>query len=227
MGRSRPTQRFVYRSKSGHLVFCEGGNEATAALLLEHLTRRGIVRRYKLQPFSLSEIDPSNKGIPDLIVELADRRIIVVEVKARRYLTSDVQDQCEVNKTLLASMGLQYKLWLDKDPLRMADKLNSIVWSNVRFLHRGNGQPFDEVKAGWITNQVQKGVCTLGDLMSSGELDWDSLMAAVARGIIHLNPNEVFDERATLYTTYPARWWQHLFGDGPVLATWWDSLPNS
>lgn len=227
MGRSRPTQRFVFRSVSGQLVWCEGGNEATAALLLEHLARMGIVKRYKLQPFRLSHFDPSNKAVPDLLIELLDGRLVVVEVKARRYLSPDVQERLEINEILLSRVGLPFRLWTDKDPLHLTDKLNSIVWSNVRILQKGRTQELDQASEQWIRDRVQTGARTLPELMSCGHLAWDALIAALARGIINIDPNKVFDEHATLQTTYPSFWWQHLFSEGPVLATWFDSLPDS
>lgn len=78
-GRSRHTQRCRIQDPTGVDHLCEGGNEFTAALLLNQFCRQGLVLRYKFQPFNLEDYG-GTPSYPDLLVELNTTQLVVVEV---------------------------------------------------------------------------------------------------------------------------------------------------
>lgn len=220
-GRSRPTQRFAFSSDacSGRLVHCEGGNELTAALLLEHLWRIGLVKRYKMQPFSLSELGYPTNPIPDVLIELSDGRIFSIEIKASKYFTAERKEKFEAERDFLSQHALPHLLWMD-DRL-----LPNTVWHATRHLQRGVA--FD-VDAGTKSDLSQSLATarTLGELMALPSCSWDQLMAAASRGYFHLNPLEKFDEEARIYAALPRHLFAHFFSVRHEPSSWFDTLAD-
>lgn len=220
-GRSRPTQRFAYSSDAcrGRLVHCEGGNELTAALLLEHLWRIGIVRRFKMQPFSLSELGYPTSPVPDILVELVDSRVVSIEVKAAKYLTSQRRAKFETEREFLAQHSLPHLLWTDDRQLSRA------TWHAVRHLQRGAALNVDASTKRDLAQSLPASK-TLGDLMALPSGSWDQLMAAAARGYFHLNPQEKFSEQARIYPAVPSYLFAHFFDERYEPASWFDALED-
>ena len=125
-GKSRPTQRFSQKNPLENLkqIWAEGGNEHTAVLLLIHLEVLGIVRRFKLQPFNISDLDETLEGVPDILVEMKNGRFYVIEAKARRYITVEVNEKLNQIDECMKSLGIDYLLWNDKDKYGRTNKLN-------------------------------------------------------------------------------------------------------
>jgi hypothetical protein len=226
-GRSRPTQRFAYQDDEGGVIhYQEGGNEQTASILFRYWKRLGIVRRYKPQPFNVNDLSPGINAVPDFLVELTDRRIFVIEVKARRFLSPDVLASLEVIQDALCEQGLPYRVWTDKDPEGKTNKLNRAVWGNARVILRGFAIPLEAGSKAEIPELIAKGDCVVGDLLAADACGWDQLISALARGVFFINIQDEINENSKVHASIPTSQWKHFFEEGDAFETWWGGLPD-
>lgn len=225
-GRSRATLRGASGSHAREIIWCEGGPEITAQLLLEHLVALQIVKRYKFQPFYLAEFDHTNKDAPDCAVELTNGRYFVIEIKTRRFLNPDEVVGLETNRKLLQRFGVPYLLWTNKNPKGQPGILNSAISSNVKLLNSGRARGLTHEEAEKLTEFVREGPKILMDALNIPGINFDVIHAALAQSILNTNLNEVFHERTTISKNSSAEQWQYLFGGEPIVATWWESLHN-
>jgi hypothetical protein len=219
-GRSRPTQRFVVPTflADAPNVFAEGGNELTAVLMLLHLQRCGFVRRFKVQPFELSEIGGPKRAVPDLFVELASGQVHVVEVKSARYLTRAVEQTLEERREALESAGLDLVLWTDQTALHRP------TWHSTRHLARGLALPASDDVEIEIRRLLANGPLNFGELERSLRCGWDRLTAAAARCQFHLSLLETIDEHALVTREFSKQQYANLFAQGDAVSDWWTSL---
>jgi len=218
-GRSRPTQRFVFRSDCSGVTVTEGGNELTAALLFEHMWRCGWLRRYKFQPFSLDQLDLPETTVPDVLVELVDGRYFLVEVKSAKFLTPEKRQKFEATASLLRTRSLNCVLWTD------ANELSKTVWHNARHLQRASRLKVDDGDMNAVLPALPH-ARTLGQLMQITDTPFDVLLAVAARGVFHLNLQKKFDEHAHVFTKAPTHEFNMLFSAGPNAGGWWNRVPS-
>lgn len=218
-GRSRPTQRFKFRSDCVGVTVLEGGNELTAALIFEHLWRCGWLRRYKFQPFSLDQLDLPDTTVPDALVELSDGRHFVVEIKSAKFFTQEKRDKFDATTALLKTRGVIQLLWTDASPL------NAVVWHNTRHLQRAYRLNVEDKQRNAILAALPD-TPTLGQLMTTTELSWELLIANVARGLFHLNLNKKFDEYADISICVNTTHFEHLFGSRPDAGGWFERISD-
>lgn len=218
-GRSRPTQRFKFRSDCVGVTVLEGGNELTAALIFEHLWRCGWLRRYKFQPFSLDQLDLPETTVPDALVELSDSRYFVVEIKSAKFFTQEKRDKFDATTALLKTRGLTQLLWTDNVPL------NTVTWHNARHLQRAFRLDVTDAECVAVLAALPQ-ASTLGQLMTTTDLPWEILIANAARGLFHLNLNQKFDEHAAITAHPDTVHFNHLFGARPNLGGWFERISD-
>lgn len=219
-GRGRPTQRFAFGSDAcGAVIHCEGGNELTAALVLEQFWRIGIVRRYKMQPFQLAEFGYPTDAVPDILVELCDDRVFSIEVKAAKYFTAERKLKFDAEREFLRQHALPHLLWTD------TKELSRRVWHASRHLQRGFA--FDvEASTKLELSQSLSTARTLGDLMLLPACSWDQLMAAASRGYFHLDLKEKFHEKARIHSTGARTVYGDFLVDRDEPSNWFDTLAD-
>lgn len=224
-GRSRPTQRYVFQDPiDRELIWAEGGNELTAALILTYLKSQGLVRRFKLQPFRLAEIDETLNGVPDILVELNDFSIYVVEVKAHKFITVEVNEKLQRIKEGLNAQGINYLLWTDTDNFGKTNKLNRTISENVKTYHRGLAIEIADEVLDSIRKMVHAAPSTLKELHA--KYGWDTSIAAWSRGAFDLDIKKQIDENAVLQTTVNRKICDYFFETNEVVGTWWSALEN-
>lgn len=224
-GRSRPTQRFIFEDTSdGSLIVPEGGNEMTTAILLRYLKNLGKVLRYKFQPFNINEISPGIDATPDVLVELSDKRIFVLEIKAKRFLDEETLQKIEINRKALQEHGLPYLLWTDRDSYEKTNKIHRGIWTNTREIYRGWALTIEQKTQDEISQTIKSRRCILNDLLNV--YGWDIVIAAFARGIFYINLQKVINEDSKIETSLSDAQWEHFFTEGNAAKTWWDSLQN-
>jgi hypothetical protein len=222
-GRSRPTQRYVFKDPlNRQLIWAEGGNELNAALVLMYMKSMGMVRRFKLQPFHFKDIDETLSGVPDILVELNDGTIYVIEVKARRYITDEVNEKLQRIKTNLNLLGIHYLLWTDADKFGKTNKLNRSLSENVRTVHRGRSIEISDEQLKSIEEMVHAGPTCLKDIHQ--QYGWDLTTAAWARGAFYIDLQKPIDENSPLKKVTAQKVIDYFFEKNEVVGTWWSSL---
>lgn len=219
---SKTTTRWPHYSEcTGSWMYGEGANEYTAILLLEYLWRLGIVRRFKPQPFVLSEVGGPEKRVPDLLVEMADaiHSLYVIQIKAKRFVSADVQETFDQERVLLEPLGFNYLVWTDRDAL------GSPTSHTVRHIDAGYRfkPPVSVMNA--ISIEEKKGSRVLGELLD--EFGWDDVISAIAQLKIFINITKEINENTNLLPSFPAHEYRRLFARGNADADWFKSLHSA
>ncbi len=225
MGRSRPTMRFRSIDPNDSVTHQEGGNEHTAWLLLSHLQRVGLVRRFKFQPFNFADYG-GPKGFPDLLVELDSEELVVVEVKSAKYVTAEFLESLIERDALLRSMGLVSKLWSDGAVAHATPALSLCVRNNLLEINRCKDIPIDGVFLGALRQATNKGPITLTAILDASGAHWEQLMSALAANHVSINLQKKLHETSLIHTPATALTYEHFLSQGPGSAGWWRSLPN-
>lgn len=117
-GRTRWTHRHAtWVEALGRLAYVESRNELIGLLALEYLCRRGLIKRFKEQPFACDETFAGSEYTPDLAAEGAAGVTYVIEIKTKRFLTRAMEKDFERLKEKFAEVGMKFLLWTDHDPL--------------------------------------------------------------------------------------------------------------
>lgn len=206
------------------LTHQEGGNEHTAWLLLSHLVRVGLVRRFKFQPFNLADYGGS-KGFPDLLVELASAALVVVEVKSAKYVTAEFLADLEERDALLQSMGLACLLWSDRNVAHARTALRIHIRNNLLDIDRCKDIAIERRFVESLRTATTRPI-TLASLLDVTGAEWDQLMSAIAANHISINLEEKLHEASIVYPPATPRTYEHFFSQGPGSQGWWRSLPN-
>ncbi len=169
--RGTTSTRFpVVMEREKRIVYAWGGYERAALLLVEHLWREKLVSRWKSQPFNLAEFDGPN-AVPDLLVELASGELHVIQVRAKRFLTPEVQHKYDVEREFLEPLGFRCHVWTNHDVL--APKTSHTVAE----LDRGRMFPAPATTIREIA-QAAKSAPVLGDLLK--KYPWDDVISAAS-----------------------------------------------
>jgi hypothetical protein len=194
--------------------YAEGNHELTAALLLEHLWRLGIVRRWKQQPFNLEELG-GPVATPDLLAELVTGQIHVIQVKAKRFVTDEVKERYAIERAFLEPLGFGYHLWTDRD------RLSSSTSHTVRELARGRQFPASLETIREIA-AAAKGRGRLGDVLD--RYCWDDVLSAAAYLALHFDITKPLHENTPLFPSLPKRYYDFLFENQSDNGCWWSAL---
>jgi hypothetical protein len=140
----------------------EGGFESTTRTLLTLMENAGIVRRFKPQPFKLTEIEHGLRAIPDFIFEMDDGKQFVVEVKTKRFMTEDVLRKCRAVERVINASGMKYLLWTDAWPL------NRDLWHILRHIRRAGMSAVPRNEIDRLVQVVGENGKTVAELRTSG-----------------------------------------------------------
>lgn len=199
---------------SGTTVKANGGHERIAQILLEHLWKERLVRRWKPQAINLSELGGPNQ-IVDLLIELFDLELHVVEVKAKRFLDEQTQQKFAVAKDFLEPLAIGFHVWTN------ADVVGPRVSHTVNLLEKGRRKLAERDVIASI-KEASKEARTLGDLFD--QFGWDDVMSAAADCAIHFNIFEPIHEATPLLRAPSLTRYAHLFARRDAPQDWWDSL---
>lgn len=201
---------------SGDIAYVNG-HERTAAFLLEHLWVEGLVRRWKSQPFNLQEIGGPD-ATPDFLVELDDRSLHVIEVKAMRFLTGEVKDKFTIARKFLEPQGMQLHEWTN------ADALSSDTSHTVAELDRGRRFPAPLELIADIAAKASMSQ-TVGEILAL--YSWDDVLSAVAHQAFHIDITQPVHEATPILRNHSHDRYQRLFARGNAPASWWNSLASA
>lgn len=214
---SKSTTRFpVFIGDGIPEMYGEGRNEFVALLSIRHLQSLGIVHRFKAQPFALEEIGGPKRRVPDILVELHDLSLHVVQVKAKRFLTPEVEAAFREEKQILEPLGFSYHVWTDRD------KTGRPISQSAQLLDRGFRHPAPLETFEAIRQRAIK-ASRLGDLLL--EFGWDNSMAAAAHQAFHIDLTENIHEDSPISVHRPTHYESYFFGRRNIPHGWWDSLP--
>jgi hypothetical protein len=217
-GRSKKTQRFAPKF-DGVLAWSEGGNEVLAMYVLEYFKLRGVVLRWKWQPFTWHLPDGSTSK-PDFVAELFDRLLLVIQVKAEKFRTPVVQARFDVERQAAAAAGVRHLIWTDKHPLTAGAKS---VFFRIRGARNTPHQPEDRAA---LVDAVRKhGRTTAGELAAAG-YDPALIPAAVRNGDVFISLEEPIYEQTVVSSTPLVDGRGFLLGSGFDAQSWWNSLPR-
>lgn len=226
MGRSRPTMRFrVSSDVDRHTRIAEGGNEYTAWLLLSHLTRVGLVTRFKFQPFNLVDYGGTN-GFPDLLVELQDGALVIVEVKSSKYVTAEFLETYREHEVLLKSMGLPSVLWTDAKAHSAHPALSRNTRNTLSEMDRCKGVPLDHALLDQMRRSTAHNPISLAALLDETGAHWDQAMSALAANHLSTNIEEPIYETSNIYAPASADSYKHYFSQRTDSESWWRHLQN-
>lgn len=224
-GRSRPTQRSRVLDTAGGEHICEGGNELTAALLLNHFCRLGVVRRFKFQPFNLADFG-GEAGYPDVLVELGTLKLFVVEIKSAKFLSEEYLDKYRARERELVALGLPVVLWTDRKAQHAIAALTQGARNNLLDIERcSNLYPREEILK-TICEHVQRKKVRLAQLLAQTGATWEELMFAWAHNHIRGPVEETLHE-TTLFTEAASPVDYHSYFEPRAGAqSWWRCLPD-
>lgn len=224
-GRSRHTQRSVIQDPRGADHMCEGGNELTAALLLNHFFRVGLVQRYKFQPFSLEDYGGSH-GYPDLLVELYTGELVVVEVKSAKYLTAEYLTSFRDRERELIALGLSAVLWSDKHAQHAYAALGQSARNNLLDMERCSRMPARDSVLERLSSQVRSSRMRLAELLNSLGATWDELMFAWAQNYVQGPIAETLNETTYFSPAAAPSDYGSYFQPRAGSTSWWGRLPS-
>lgn len=200
---------------TGRDEYINGGHERVAALLLEQLYIDGYVRRWKPQPINLLELGGPD-AVPDFLVELDDRTLHVIEVKAKRFVSSDLLARFGNFEEFLKPLGFAFHLWTN------ADKLSSATSHTVSELEHGRRFPASPE----IIDEIQEraaGFEVVGQLLDL--YSWDDVLSAAAYRAFHIDIAKPIHEKTPLLRNHSRTLCNYLFATRNAPTSWWDTLP--
>lgn len=224
-GRSRPTQRSRIQDSTGREHICEGGNELTAAVLLNHLCRLGLVRRYKFQPFNLQDFG-GESGYPDLLVELRTSELFVVEVKSAKFLTAEYLDKYRARERELLALGIPTVLWTDKKAAQAIGALTHSARNNLLDLDRCSRIVAADKVLARLRDGVSRSRVRLTQLLTDTGATWEELMYAWAHNYVRAPIEETLHETTIFTEAASPGSYRSYFDARSGSAVWWDRLPN-
>jgi hypothetical protein len=197
------------------------GTEGVAVYALEYLQQIGVVRRFKPQACHIPVPDGS-MFIPDFLVERGwDGAVGVLELKAARYLTPEVQEKFRFRAALCQEHGLFHMVWTDKFPLTPGMKSTLFRIRQARSVE----PPPDEYDA-FCSFLRERRIITALDVARAGHSP-SLIPIAVRRGDAHVDFTKAIDEHTLVRTAPVIDGRQFFMGSGFDPEGWWNSLPSA
>ena len=197
-------------------MYAEGNNELCCLRLLEHLWRCRLVKRFKSQAFDLGELGGPSDHVIDVLVELMDGTVHVIQVKSKRFMTTEVQVVMDMEREFLEPRGFNFHIWTNRD------RLGPPTSHSVNQMDRGFRFPAKRTILNLIGQRVQDDASTLNPLLL--EFGWDDVMSAAAHLKFHIDITKEIHENAPVYKNLSFNYYSFLFKGGDGSRNWWDSL---
>lgn len=218
-GKSRGTALFASKHNRKP-VYAEGGNENVATYMLEYLQIIGVVSRWKSQPFFWQRAESEKERVPDFLVELQDRTRVVIQVKAERFLTPEVQRSFDDEREKCAGAGMLHIVWTDKAPL------NGNARDLFLKIRMARATTVESERLVNLVEFVRKfGQVSFPDLIEANHAPY-LVPVAIRRGELFVNLKEKLDERSIISTSPITDGRGFLLQSGFDAQSWWNSLPN-
>lgn len=218
-GHSKHTQYHqMFVPGMNSLMGVQGRNEACALLVLQYLFVLGLVRRFKAQPFLTNAEAFGAEICPDFLVELPDGRLLVIEIKAERFITHALKQIFDRNNRNFQTFGISYLVWSDKHPLNHAVRHHAIQMQ--RFA--GEDIPRAEVES-LVAFVNERRTATIRDIYEAG-FDLGCLYAAAKEGKLFPPLCEAFSPE-TKVASWQQEDYEAIFLDCKRSSNdWWNSL---
>lgn len=200
-------------SRVNRIVVVSGFLEGTAMCLLEHLYFEKRVKRWKSQPFNLLELGGPD-AVPDALAELDDDELHVIQVKAHRFLTPDIQEKYRREREFLEPREFRYHIWTDHDVLCSATK------HTIAELERGRRESASPEKIAQIREAAQKAT-RLVDLLNV--FGWDDVLSAAAHLSFFFDITKALHENTPIFRNHSFSY-AGLFGGRDAAREWWEAL---
>jgi len=219
-GRSRPTQRYLTTDHRGQIVIAEGGAASIARSLLEAMQNVGIVKRFKLEPFTLTREEHGVDGTPDSLFQTVNGETFVIEVKSSRFLTAEKIEKCIQVQAALANSGMNYLLWTDTSPLPPA------LWGLLREMRRLGYSAVPRESIEKVIQAISEKPMTVEELRQNG-IYRDPILAASWHGVAHFNLDREFGDKTMVCNDVNARQFSRFLKSTIKTHVWWSGLPQS
>ena len=216
--KSKSTTRTPHRSQQHGIstLYAEGNNELCCLRLLEHLWRCRLVKRFNSQAIDLGEMGGPKDHIIDLLVELIDGSVHAIQVKSKRFLTTEVLAVLDMEREFLEPRGFNFHIWTNRD------SLGPPTSHSVNQIDRGFRFPAEQSILNLIGQRAQEDASTLQPLLL--EFGWDDVMSAAAHLKFHIDITKEINENTPVYKNLSINYYSFLFKGRNDSRNWWDSL---
>lgn len=211
------TRHPVMMERAKRIIYAWGGYERTALLLLEHLWRMKHVTRWKSQPFNLADLG-GPRAVPDILVELPDRGMHVIQVRAKRFLTEEVQHKYAIEREFLEARGFHYHVWTNHDVLSSRTS-HTVAELDRGRMFRAPQQTIEDI------GQASRSATQLGDLVD--QFGWDDTLSAAALLAFHLDITEPLHDQSPILRNPSPFHYRHLFESRDAAQAWWEALDDA
>lgn len=221
-GRTRWTHRHAtWVGALRRLAYVESRTELIGLLALEYLHRIGQVRRFKEQPFTTTKDEFGCEYTPDFCAEHANGSVYVIEVKAARFITRQVEDELEQRQAQFADQGLQYLLWTDMSPL------NTALRHNLLRLRRASTEDIRSSDLDSLVDTLQHSAALPVSTLYQRNFDLDLIACAAWQGRVFYPMHEALDARTRVTVCPSPALAETLFAASPDTESWWNSLEDA
>jgi hypothetical protein len=207
----------VFVERQMRIVHAWGGYERVALQMLEHLWRVKLVTRWKSQPFDLAELG-GPRAVPDVLVELACGSLHVIQVRAKRFLTREIEHRYEIEREFLEPLGFRYHVWTNHDVL------SSKTSHTVAELDRGRMFPAPLTKIEEI-RKASLSATLVGELLD--QFGWDDVLSAAACLAFQIDITEPIHEDTPILRNHSPARYRHLFEPRNAAHEWWSALDTA
>jgi hypothetical protein len=216
---SRPAERGIVKV-AGEIHVPEG-HERVALYVLEHLFLIGFLTSIKSQPFCWLLPGASKLRWPDFLVQARDGRLYLIEVKAHRYITREIEERFERTRRTCAQYGVTL-----------------LVWSEQTFLTRPIRNLFTALRRARSTEidpdvidelvacvQLAGGQVVLGGLLDQGQ-EPATVLKAVRLNRLHISLSETLHVNSSV-SLHPIDDPQVFILDrGYHASSWWRAMQD-
>lgn len=222
-GRSRPTTRSYLVSGAdlvpGERDTAEGQLENVAILLLAWLREIGVVKRFKVQPFSLSGQMHGVEATPDAMAETRGSRHVVIEAKPFEDLVGAEAEQQNAVRGVLQSVQIQFAIWTERWPLTRAMTTN--LWT----MRRAWKLNYSDAQIRSVAALVAERPMPLCEIIRDDVIQ-DVVLAAAYQGAVFVNPFHPICKDTYVYPTVPFELLDRIFEGWRADELVWNALPG-
>lgn len=197
------------------------GHERIALYVLEQLMLSGTIKRIKSQPFSWLLPRTSHPRTPDFLIELRDGRLVIIEVKAERYVTREREARFEDERRNAATGDVDFLVWTDRSFLTAPIRNLFTRLRGSRALQYNDGEVESVAQALLSVG----GQTTIGQLSTSG-IEPALVCRAIRSGhaFVSLYEDLHVDSLTSIHPITDER--RFLFDRGYHSSNWWSAMQD-